>query len=239
MARAWDARRTILVMHDAHLTALSLPAGAHLRRSVWPAAGLCVAAHLPKGSLQALLPAQSTRPQTRSPRPQACVAATYAIKPLSLHERLHEPPPTAERPVMSSLRCVRGRGRLSSGPKRAGALWDTTAFLVGQSLRSPSLRRRISGTFTLGEIHSWVSACLPGVPARLQGERGEFAFRNLLVGTLLLCDYGPGEPAVMAGSEGAAPPSRLPVSRGRRLCLRLAHDPRHCQGGARQGSDCA
>ena len=69
MARAWDARRTILVMHDAHLTALSLPAGAHLRRSVWPAAGLCVAAHLPKGSLQALLPAQSTRPQTRSPRP--------------------------------------------------------------------------------------------------------------------------------------------------------------------------
>lgn len=178
--------------------------------------------------------AANSLPSTR----QACVAATYAIKPLSLHERLHEPPPTAERPVMSSLRCVRGRGRLSSGPKRAGALWDTTAFLVGQSLRSPSLRRRISGTFTLGEIHSWVSACLPGVPARLQGERGEFAFRNLLVGTLLLCDYGPGKPAVMA-SEGAAPPSRLPVSRGRRLCLRLAHDPRHCQGGARQGSDFA
>ena len=227
-------------MHGAHLTALSLPAGAHLRRSVWPAAGLRVAAHLPKGSLQALPSAQSTRPQHRSlgPARLAWPPRTPSSRSRSMNGC------TSRRRRQSGRPCHHSGAFVAVGGSRAarsglGHCGTLLRFGGSETPLPPSRWRRISGTFTLGEIHSWVSACLPGVPARLQGERGEFAFRNLLVGTLLLCDYGPGEPAVMAGREGAAPHSRLPVSRGRRLCLRLAHDPRHCQGGARQGSDCA
>lgn len=52
---------------------------------------------------------------------------------------------------------------------------------------------KISGGFSLAEIHSWVVACLPEVPARLQEEEASFAFRNTFLDTLLICAYKKGE----------------------------------------------
>lgn len=51
----------------------------------------------------------------------------------------------------------------------------------------------ITGSFKLVEVHSWVVACLPEVPARLQTESASFAFRNTFLDTLLLADYREGE----------------------------------------------
>lgn len=52
---------------------------------------------------------------------------------------------------------------------------------------------KISGSFSLAEVHSWVVACLPEVPARLPGEEASFIFRNAFLDTVLLCDYCKGE----------------------------------------------
>lgn len=52
---------------------------------------------------------------------------------------------------------------------------------------------RIAGGFTVEQMHSWVAACLPEVPARLTGDTGSVAFRSTFLGTLLLCDYAKGE----------------------------------------------
>ena len=51
----------------------------------------------------------------------------------------------------------------------------------------------IGGSFSLAEVHAWVVACLPEVPARLQGETASFAFRNTFLDTLLLTDYQKGK----------------------------------------------
>ena len=49
-------------------------------------------------------------------------------------------------------------------------------------------------------MHSWVVACLPEVPARLQGEEASFAFRNTFLDTLLLCSYRRGEATFQSDS---------------------------------------
>jgi len=87
--------------------------------------------------------------------PKTARAASYPIKPLSLHTRLHEVGDESALPLMSIL--------------------------------------KITGTFSLPEVHSWVVACLPEVPARLQNESATFAFRNTFLDTLLLCAYQGGE----------------------------------------------
>ena len=86
--------------------------------------------------------------------PKMCRAASYSIKPLSLHTRLQS--------------------------------------IEAEAL--PQLNQlRISGSFSLAEVHSWVVACLPEVPARLPGEEATFVFRNTFLDTLLLADYRKGE----------------------------------------------
>jgi hypothetical protein len=53
----------------------------------------------------------------------------------------------------------------------------------------------ISGTFTLSQMHEWVASCLPDVPLRLTAEGKDeiaLAFKNVLVGTHLLCYYKKG-----------------------------------------------
>jgi len=87
--------------------------------------------------------------------PKTARAASYPIKPLSLHTRLHEVADESALPLMNRL--------------------------------------KISGSFSLPEVHSWVVACLPEVPARLQEEEASFAFRNTFLDTLLLCTYRQGE----------------------------------------------
>jgi Bardet-Biedl syndrome 7 protein len=59
---------------------------------------------------------------------------------------------------------------------------------------------RIKGSFTVEQMHSWVAACLPEVPARLAGETGSVAFRSTFLGTLLLCDYAKGEASFRSDS---------------------------------------
>jgi len=87
--------------------------------------------------------------------PKTARAASYPIKPLSLHTRLHDIGDEASLPLMSML--------------------------------------KLGGAFSLPEVHSWVVACLPEVPARLQGESATFAFRNTFLDTVLHCAYKQGE----------------------------------------------
>ena len=71
---------------------------------------------------------------------------------------------------------------------------DRYSHEVGDEAALPMMNLlKISGSFSLPEVHSWVVACLPEVPARLQGEEASFAFRNTFLDTLLLCDYRRGE----------------------------------------------
>ena len=98
----------------------------------------------------------------RVPRisPKACRAATYPIKPLSLHTRLLEP--VSPLPTLNSL--------------------------------------TIKGGFQVAEVHSWVVACLPEVPAKLQVEEASFTFRNTFLETLLLCEYKQGHATFQSDS---------------------------------------
>ena len=43
---------------------------------------------------------------------------------------------------------------------------------------------KIGGSFSLAEVHSWVVACLPEVPQRLQSEEASFTFRNTFLPAL-------------------------------------------------------
>jgi len=95
-------------------------------------------------------------------QPKTCCAASYAIKPLSLHTRLLDSTDERDLPTVNTL--------------------------------------KISGSFTLAEVHSWVVACLPEVPARLQSDEGNFAFRNTFLNTLLLCNYRKGEASFRSDS---------------------------------------
>jgi len=59
---------------------------------------------------------------------------------------------------------------------------------------------RITGAFTLAEVHSWVVATLPEVPQRLQEGEASFTFRNTFLDTLLLADYRKGEATFQSDS---------------------------------------
>ena len=59
---------------------------------------------------------------------------------------------------------------------------------------------RITGAFSLAEMHSWVVATLPEVPQRLQEEGASFTFRNTFLDTLLLADYRKGEATFQSDS---------------------------------------
>lgn len=48
---------------------------------------------------------------------------------------------------------------------------------------------RLTGTFTMSQMHEWVCFCLPDVPARLQDKEVTMNFRNCYLGTLLVATY--------------------------------------------------
>jgi hypothetical protein len=60
----------------------------------------------------------------------------------------------------------------------------------------PWTRLTVSGAFSLSQIHDWVGACLPDVPARLiadgKTETVALAFRNVFVGSHLTVRYSKG-----------------------------------------------
>ena len=51
----------------------------------------------------------------------------------------------------------------------------------------------IKGKFSQGEMHSWIGKCLPEVPDKVSGEENILYFKNVLVGTILVCKYWKGE----------------------------------------------
>lgn len=52
----------------------------------------------------------------------------------------------------------------------------------------------LKGNFSQGEIHSWISNCLPEVPERINStEVNVLIFKNVFVETILVCKYSKGE----------------------------------------------
>lgn len=52
---------------------------------------------------------------------------------------------------------------------------------------------KLSGNFTLNDIHSWVVQCLPSVVTRLSTDSAKLCFKSSFLGTILVCDYRAGE----------------------------------------------
>mmetsp|Transcript_40095 Transcript_40095/g.99095 ORF Transcript_40095/g.99095 Transcript_40095/m.99095 type:complete len:815 (-) Transcript_40095:119-2563(-) len=87
--------------------------------------------------------------------PKTAQAATYQIKPLSLHRRI------------------------STLPDIAGT--------------RPMCELRLSGSFSLSEMHSWVYLALPEVPERVGADDMSFVFASTFLGTFLVCNYKKGD----------------------------------------------
>ncbi|KAL0592428.1 hypothetical protein ABG067_000536 [Albugo candida] len=48
---------------------------------------------------------------------------------------------------------------------------------------------KISGNFTLIQIHEWIAKCLADVPVRLQDEKMSLLYKHVLLGSVLICRY--------------------------------------------------
>lgn len=72
--------------------------------------------------------------------------------------------------------------------------------LHGEVDERPMNTLKMTGTFTLGQMHEWVCFCLPDVPSRHQGEEVHMSFRNVFLGTQLSATYKKGE-AVFASDS--------------------------------------
>ncbi|ERL95602.1 hypothetical protein D910_00029, partial [Dendroctonus ponderosae] len=59
-------------------------------------------------------------------------------------------------------------------------------------LDRPYSQLKLKGTFTLAEIHNWISQCLPEVPEKPQIDSSLF-FQSSILGTILICAYKKGE----------------------------------------------
>jgi len=59
--------------------------------------------------------------------------------------------------------------------------------------KRPFNELRLTGTFSVAEIHSWVTLVLPDIPARFTGEDIVMFYRNTFLGTVLICQYRKGE----------------------------------------------
>lgn len=52
----------------------------------------------------------------------------------------------------------------------------------------------LKGNFSQGEMHSWISQCLPEVPERINsGDENILIFKNCFVESFLICKYAKGE----------------------------------------------
>mmetsp|Transcript_16876 Transcript_16876/g.20317 ORF Transcript_16876/g.20317 Transcript_16876/m.20317 type:complete len:715 (+) Transcript_16876:403-2547(+) len=52
---------------------------------------------------------------------------------------------------------------------------------------------KITGSFSLAEMHAWVAFCLPEVPSRAPGDEVTYCFESVLLKTILICKYKAGE----------------------------------------------
>lgn len=56
----------------------------------------------------------------------------------------------------------------------------------------PHSQLTLKGTFSHAEVHNWLSNCIPEVPEKLQtvqNEKSVLYFRNVFIGTELMCEY--------------------------------------------------
>lgn len=52
----------------------------------------------------------------------------------------------------------------------------------------------LKGSFSLSEMHSWIGHCIPEIPEKLSsGETCVMLFENVLIGSMLKCEYRKGE----------------------------------------------
>jgi len=52
---------------------------------------------------------------------------------------------------------------------------------------------KLTGGFTLAQMHQWLSMCFPEVPGRVQENICELTFRNAFLGSVVICTYQKGE----------------------------------------------
>lgn len=52
----------------------------------------------------------------------------------------------------------------------------------------------LKGNFSQGEMHSWISKCLPEVPERIDSnDENVLVFKNVFTETFLVCKYSKGD----------------------------------------------
>lgn len=52
----------------------------------------------------------------------------------------------------------------------------------------------LRGNFSQGEVHNWISNCLPEVPGRINSsDENVLVFKNVFLDTFLECKYSKGE----------------------------------------------
>ncbi|KAL9651636.1 hypothetical protein ABK040_001581 [Willaertia magna] len=90
--------------------------------------------------------------------PKISKVYSYGIKPLSLHERVHE----EERPSLS----IESR---------------------------PMNKLLITGSFSLAEIHSWISLCIEGIPEKITEDDMVYTFQSTFQQTVLVIKLKRGE----------------------------------------------
>ena len=56
-------------------------------------------------------------------------------------------------------------------------------------LKRPLNELKLNGNFSLGEMHSWVSLCLPEIPERTTTDEITYYFKSAFLGTVLFCTY--------------------------------------------------
>eukprot|EP01105_Mastigella_eilhardi_P010352 TRINITY_DN2412_c0_g1_i2.p1 TRINITY_DN2412_c0_g1~~TRINITY_DN2412_c0_g1_i2.p1 ORF type:complete len:655 (+),score=171.97 TRINITY_DN2412_c0_g1_i2:418-2382(+) len=71
-------------------------------------------------------------------------------------------------------------------------LHERVNTLGDAELRRPMNEVKITGTFTLPEIHSWVSFCFPEVPVKLTSDDITINFRSIFTGSVVTCSYTKG-----------------------------------------------
>lgn len=62
---------------------------------------------------------------------------------------------------------------------------------------------RFTGSFTMNQIHEWISTCLPEVPQKLHQDEVNLVFENTFVGSTLCCKYRKGEASFDSDSISA------------------------------------
>lgn len=56
----------------------------------------------------------------------------------------------------------------------------------------PHNKLTLKGAFSHAEVHNWINNCVPEVPEKLQiisDEKSMLNFRNVFVGSELMCEY--------------------------------------------------